>query len=123
MGDTRATLVERHFAAATLSPPPDPRPKVLRCMSVSVVLALGFALLGSLCLLAVTIHRRPTAAATPPAPQRNRFPIAGSGPVASRALHTPESLGEVEAAYRMWIESLDELNKDLETFSASSPKR
>jgi hypothetical protein len=75
-------------------------------MSFSAVLALGLSLLGSLALLAHTIYRRP-AAATPTPPQRRRFPVASSpGAVAVQEQLGTNTLGEVDAAYAAWLQSL-----------------
>ena len=102
-------------------------------MSVSVALALGFALLGSLCLLAHTIYRRPTTTAAAPTPSHNRFPVVGSEPgdardnlareVLTRDVLTPDGLSEVDDAYQTWLQSLNDLDTYVEPASASSSAR
>lgn len=98
-------------------------------MSVSVVLALGFALVGSLCLLAHTIYRRPTSTSATPTSNRKRFPIVGSEPTAARDAQAPEGLGEVNDAYRAWLHNLDENqasnepNASAESAAANAPAR
>jgi hypothetical protein len=74
-------------------------------MSLTVVLALGSSLLGSLAFLAHTIYRRPVVAA--PTPQRRRFPIESpTGALVPQEHLVPNAVGEVDAAYTAWIENL-----------------
>lgn len=75
-------------------------------MSVLVVFALGVALVGSLCLLAHTIYQRPSTGIAAPSAKRNRFPIVGSEPSAARDAQAPDSFGEIDEAYRAWVQSL-----------------
>lgn len=96
-------------------------------MSVFVEFVLSLALVGSLCLLAHTIYRRPTittaTAATTLPSSHKRFPIVGSETSAARDLHAPEGVGEVDDAYRAWLQSLDDLHADVMPSSTNTSAR
>jgi hypothetical protein len=91
-------------------------------MPLSIVCALGAALLGSLGFLGHTIYRRPAVVQT--APQRKRFPIAG----AAAPVLTPEpvgtnTIGEVDAAYAEWLHTLNAAYADRALASSTGPTR
>jgi hypothetical protein len=89
-------------------------------MPVSAVFALGAALVASLCLLAHTIYRQPTTASAAATEKRRRLPIVSSNDISARDFQAPGSLGEVDDAYRAWVQSLNDAESNAGSVSHSS---
>ncbi|MET0990014.1 MAG: hypothetical protein ABWY54_05155 [Glaciihabitans sp.] len=90
-------------------------------MSASIVFALGFALVASLCLLAHTIVRQPTTAAAPAHEKRTRFPIVSSEKViTARDFPASDKQGRVDDAYLTWVRDLNDSDSNAGHLSTSS---